>query len=72
MPDPQETVDLTINGTPVSAPKGQLVIEAAEEHGIFIRMPGLPPLNRCVRVTIGTASDRAAFAEAFRQVLKRV
>ncbi|HEY0524874.1 MAG TPA: aminotransferase class I/II-fold pyridoxal phosphate-dependent enzyme [Stellaceae bacterium] len=43
-----------------------------EEHGVFIRMPGLPPLNRCVRVTIGTASDRAAFAEAFRQVLKRV
>jgi histidinol-phosphate aminotransferase len=43
-----------------------------EEHGIFIRMPGLPPLNRCIRVTIGTASDRAAFAEAFRQVLKKV
>ncbi|MEY2463354.1 MAG: NADH-quinone oxidoreductase subunit, partial [Acidimicrobiaceae bacterium] len=31
-----ETVDLTINGMAVTAPKGQLVIEAAEEHGVFI------------------------------------
>jgi histidinol-phosphate aminotransferase len=43
-----------------------------EEHGIFLRMPGLPPLNRCIRVTVGTAPERGAFAEAFRHVLKRL
>src|SRR3954453_2648009 len=51
MPDPQETVDLTINGMPVTAPKGQLVIEAAEEHGVFIPRfcyhPRMKPVGMC-------------------------
>lgn len=36
---------------------------------VFIRMPGAPPLDRCVRVTVGTAEERAAFAEILRDVL---
>jgi histidinol-phosphate aminotransferase len=36
--------------------------------GVFIRMPGAPPLDRCIRVTVGVADDRSAFAHAFREV----
>jgi histidinol-phosphate aminotransferase len=38
-------------------------------EGVFIRMPGVAPLNRCIRVTVGRAEDRARFAEAFRRVV---
>ena len=31
-----EEVTLTINGREITAPKGQLVISAAEQHGVFI------------------------------------
>jgi histidinol-phosphate aminotransferase len=32
-------------------------------------MPGVAPLNRCIRVTVGQPAERAAFAEIFRRVL---
>ena len=38
-------------------------------EGAFIRMPGVAPLNRCVRVTVGRAEDRSRFAEAFSRVV---
>ncbi len=31
---------------------------------IFVRMPGVPPLNRCIRVSCGPEADMAAFAAA--------
>jgi histidinol-phosphate aminotransferase len=40
-----------------------------EREGVFIRMPGVAPLNRCIRVTVGRLEDRARFAEAFRRVV---
>ena len=40
-----------------------------EREAVFVRMPGVPPLNRCIRVTVGTEPERAAFAEALRRVL---
>jgi len=33
---PEEDVALTVNGREITAPKGQLVIAAAEQHGVFI------------------------------------
>jgi histidinol-phosphate aminotransferase len=39
---------------------------------VFIRMPGVPPLNRCIRVTVGTRLEREAFAEALRRVLPMI
>jgi NADH-quinone oxidoreductase subunit G len=50
MPD-EETVTLTINGREITAPKGQLVIEAAERHGVFIPRfcyhPRMNPVGMC-------------------------
>jgi histidinol-phosphate aminotransferase len=40
-----------------------------EREGVFIRMPGAAPLDRCIRVTVGRAEDRALFAAAFRRVV---
>lgn len=39
-------------------------------NGIFIRMPGAPPLNRCIRVTVGTPSERMRFAEELGRIVK--
>jgi histidinol-phosphate aminotransferase len=40
-----------------------------EREGVFIRMPGVAPLNRCIRVTIGPRPERQRFAEAMRRVV---
>ncbi len=36
---------------------------------IFLRMPGVAPLDRCIRVSCGTPADLAAFAKALPQAL---
>jgi histidinol-phosphate aminotransferase len=52
--------------------RARAIVDALLTHGVFIRMPGAPPLDRCVRVTVGTPSERAEFAEIFSDVIKRV
>ena len=53
-----------------SADRARAILAALlEREGVFIRMPGVAPLNRCIRVTVGRAPDRARFAEAFRRVV---
>ncbi len=41
-------------------------------RGVWIRKPGLPPLDRFVRVSAGTPEMRAVFAEVFRDVVAAV
>ena len=43
-----------------------------EDEAVFVRMPGVAPLNRCIRVTVGTPDQRRAFADAFRRVVARL
>jgi histidinol-phosphate aminotransferase len=52
--------------------RARALVAALAEHGVFIRMPGAPPLDRCVRVTVGTPEERAAFAEILRAVWPEV
>ncbi len=40
-----------------------------DEEGVFIRMPGIAPLDRLIRVTVGTPPEREAFAAAFVRVV---
>jgi histidinol-phosphate/aromatic aminotransferase/cobyric acid decarboxylase-like protein len=35
-------------------------------------MPGVAPLDRCIRVSVGRPEERAVFEEAFAEVLKAV
>jgi len=48
------------------------ILKALLAHRVFVRMPGVAPLDRCIRVTVGTPEDREVFAEAFAKVLKEV
>jgi histidinol-phosphate aminotransferase len=48
------------------------IVEGLMEEGVFIRMPGVAPLNRCIRVSAGLDKDLDLFAEALPKVLKRV
>ena len=45
------------------------MVEALLQRGVFVRKPGLAPIDRYIRVTVGTASQRAAFDEAFGDAL---
>lgn len=48
------------------------VCDALLARGVFVRMPGAAPLNRCIRVTVGTPGERASFAAALREVMAAV
>jgi histidinol-phosphate aminotransferase len=50
----------------------RVLSELLTRHGVWIRKPGLPPLDRYVRVSAGTQPMRAAFAAAFRDVVAAV
>ncbi|CZT34603.1 pyridoxal phosphate-dependent aminotransferase [Rhizobium sp. 9140] len=43
-----------------------------DEAGVFIRMPGAAPLNRCIRVSAGPEAEMDAFADALPRVLHRL
>ncbi len=51
-----------------SSARAKALLAGLAERGVFIRMPGAPPLDRCVRVTVGAPPERAAFAEILREV----
>jgi histidinol-phosphate aminotransferase len=52
--------------------RAQALVAALAERGVFIRMPGAPPLNRCIRVTVGTPTERTAFATIFRNLWRQL
>jgi histidinol-phosphate aminotransferase len=59
------TVDCGRNGTFARCVLNELIA-----RDIFIRMPGVAPLDRCIRVSAGTDSDLAGFAEALPAALR--
>ncbi|WP_067923412.1 pyridoxal phosphate-dependent aminotransferase [Alicyclobacillus shizuokensis] len=48
------------------------LVDQLFEHGVFIRMPGVAPLNRCIRVTVGTPAQRAQLAQVLPRVVNEV
>jgi histidinol-phosphate aminotransferase len=46
------------------------IVDKLLEHKVFIRMPGVAPLNRCIRVSAGTRSDMDLLERALPQVLR--
>ncbi len=46
------------------------IVDGLATHGIFIRMPGVAPLNRCIRVSCGNEKDLDLLAEALPKVLR--
>ena len=45
------------------------VLEGLMARDIFVRMPGVAPLDRCIRVTLGRPQDLDAFEPAFAEAL---
>jgi len=59
------TMDCTRDGD-----HARRVLAALGQLGIFVRMPGVAPLDRCIRVSLGDEASLAAFAEALPQAIK--
>lgn len=55
-----------------SAARARALLAALATRDVFIRMPWGPPLDRCVRVTVGNETERAAFAAILRDVLPQL
>jgi len=55
-----------------NAERATRIVEDLIQRGVWIRKPGAAPLDRCIRVSVGDAPMRAAFARAFRSVLAEV
>jgi histidinol-phosphate aminotransferase len=49
----------------------QTLARLLEDEAVFLRMPGVAPLDRLIRVTVGTPAERLGFAAALRRVLTR-
>ncbi len=45
------------------------VLEQLSQHDVFVRMPGVEPLNRCIRVSVGREDDLALLAQALPRAL---
>jgi len=52
--------------------RAQTLLDSLAIQGVFIRKPSTPPLDRCIRVTVGTQEDRQVFAEALPKALTKV
>jgi histidinol-phosphate aminotransferase len=48
--------------------RAKALLQALADEDVFIRMPGAPPLDRCIRVTVGTRPERAEFAQILRRI----
>lgn len=48
------------------------LVEALAAEGVFIRRPGLAPLDRCIRVSCGRPADLAVLAQALPRALAQI
>ena len=53
------------------AKRARALLAGLQEEGVFVRMPGVAPLDRCIRVTVGTEADRAIFETAITSLVER-
>ncbi len=49
-------------------PRADAVLAALLDRGVFVRKPQVPPLDRCVRVSVGAPDDRRRFGEVLREL----
>jgi histidinol-phosphate aminotransferase len=55
-----------------SGERARALLQALLARDVFVRMPGVAPLDRCIRLTVGPATERKVFAEILREVLPQV
>jgi histidinol-phosphate aminotransferase len=50
-------------------PFAKAVLDSLIQQGVFVRMPGVAPLNRCIRVSAGREDDLDIFEQALPRAL---
>ncbi len=65
--EPSYTNFVAVDLTSPARAKG--MIEHLGSQGVFMRMPGVEPLNRCVRVGLGSQDEFELFCKAFKSGL---
>ncbi|MCF1472812.1 pyridoxal phosphate-dependent aminotransferase [Agrobacterium vitis] len=48
------------------------IVDGLMQHGVFIRMPGVAPLNRCIRISAGLPEDLDLLEQALPIVLRDI
>ena len=52
--------------------RAEAVMAALIERGVFVRKPPAPPLDRCIRPSVGSEQERRIVADELRRVLDEV
>ncbi len=52
-----------------SPDKAKAVLDYLISHDVFVRMPGVEPLNRCVRIGVGTPEEHQALKKVFKNAV---
>jgi histidinol-phosphate aminotransferase len=52
--------------------QAEAMVAALLERGVFVRKPYAPPIEGYIRVSVGTPTERAFFAECFAEALDRL
>lgn len=55
-----------------TARRAEAVLDALRARGVFVRKPAAPPLDRCIRLGVGTEEEGRIVAAALRQALGEV
>ena len=71
IPLPSATNFVTID-TGRDGPHAKALLEALGEEGVFVRMPGVAPLNRCIRISLGDDPAMGFLAQALPRALARL
>ncbi|MEM7404547.1 MAG: pyridoxal phosphate-dependent aminotransferase [Pseudomonadota bacterium] len=52
--------------------RARRMLACLEQLGVFVRMPGIAPMDRCIRISVGVESERALLAERFSDAFKKL
>ncbi|MGS4946192.1 pyridoxal phosphate-dependent aminotransferase [Meridianimarinicoccus sp. RP-17] len=52
--------------------RARAVLAGLQGRGVFVRMPGVAPLDRCIRVSCGLPEDHALFDAALGETLREI
>lgn len=52
--------------------RARAMLAALLRRDVFVRMPAVAPLDRCIRVSVGTPAERVLFAGAFAEALAEI
>jgi histidinol-phosphate aminotransferase len=52
--------------------RARALVAGLLERGVFVRMPAVAPLDRCIRITVGPPAERPLLVEALRAAWQEI